>query len=238
MHDLETTRPTVFVIDDDASIRNALHLLIKSVGLTVETHASGRQFLNDFDPTTPGCLVLDLRMPGMSGLELQEELHRRGISIPVIFITGHGDVPAAVRAMKAGAADFVEKPFSDQFLLDTIQRAIAQDTQMRKRWADAERARDRLETLTPREREVANLVVAGKASKQIAAELRISQKTVEVHRLHIMEKLGVGCVVDLVRMVFAARMCPAGTGHRREMTFSPVSGAWPQETAAELACFP
>ncbi len=212
----ETRKPTVFVVDDDTSIRNALCLLLKSVGLSVEPHASAQEFLGSYDPSMPGCLVLDLRMPGLSGLELQEELSRRAISLPVIFITGHGDVSAAVQAMKAGAVDFVEKPFSDQFFLDTIQRAVARDQRMRKRQADSQQTADRLEALTPREREVTGLVVKGKASKQIAAELHISQKTVEVHRMHIMEKLGARSVVDVVRTVLGAQMHPGGNGHARE----------------------
>jgi len=199
---------TVFVVDDDASIRNALRLLLTSVDLNVETYSSGREFLESYNPMVPACLVLDLRMPDMSGLELQEELLMRDVDIPVVFITGHGDVPVATQAMKAGAMDFVEKPFSDQFLLDAIQRAIAQAEMTHQRRVQFEDVKRRLEALTMREREVMDLVVAGKASKQIAAELYISQKTVEVHRLHIMQKLGARCVADLVRTVLGARSCP------------------------------
>ncbi len=212
----DKTKPTVFVVDDDTSIRSALCLLLKSVGLNVEAHSSAQEFLGSYNPLVPGCLVLDLRMPGLSGLELQEELSKREVSIPVIFITGHGDVSVAVQAMKAGAVDFVEKPFSDQFLLDTIQRAVTRDRQVRKSRADSEQTAERLEALTPREREVTGLVVKGKASKQIAAELHISQKTVEVHRMHIMEKLGARSVVDVVRTVLGAQMTPGGNGRSQK----------------------
>lgn len=205
---MHNVMPTVFVVDDDASVRKALQLLIKSVGLNAETFDSGHEFLRNYSPEMRGCLILDLRMPKLSGLELQDELLKQGIDIPVVFITGHGDVSVAVQALKKGAVDFVEKPFSDQLLLDAVQRAIIQDEQRRERRAKIEDIEERLQTLTSREREVMQLVVAGKVSKLIASELHISKKTVEVHRSHIMKKLGAKCVADLVRMVLGASVIP------------------------------
>jgi len=204
------SKPTVFIVDDDASVRKALRLLIKSVGLNVETYSSGREFLAAYHPSMPGCLVLDLRMPNMSGLELQDELRKRSIDIPLVFISGHGDVAVATQALKAGAMDFVEKPFSDQLLLESVQQAILNDQQKRKRRARHEAVAARMRILTPRERQIALLVVAGKASKQIAAELLISQKTVEIHRSHIMKKLGAKCVADVVRIALGGMSLPTG----------------------------
>ncbi len=198
-------KQTVFVVEDDPSVRKALALLIQSVGLDVRTYESGFGFLGEYDPSVPGCLILDLRMPKLSGLEVQQELLTRGIDLPIVFITGHGDVKVAVQALKRGAVDFVEKPFSDQLLLDAVQRAIELDCEARARHAGVQDMEVRLSALTPREREITEMVVDGKASKQIARELDISQKTVEVHRSHIMKKVKARCVADLVRMVLAVR---------------------------------
>ena len=192
--------PTVFVVDDDPAVRKAMGLLMKSVGLNAETSPSAREFLDGYDPARPGCLVLDIRMAGMSGLELQEKLREQQITLPVIIITGHGDVPTAVRAIQAGALGFIEKPFRDQVLLDHINRAIEQDATRRRDQARRTHVESRIARLTPREREVVDLLVAGKSSKQIGFELGISVTTVNLHRSHAMSKLQVDSVVDLVRM--------------------------------------
>ncbi len=192
---------TVFVVDDDQAVRDSLALLVHSVGLEVETFASARDFLDSYRPDRRGCLITDIRMPGMSGLELQEQLSADGYHIPVIVLTGFGDVPAAVRALKAGAVDFVEKPFNPQALLDLIQQAVVRDTEIREQAArDAELA-ERTALLTPREQEVMTLVVAGKANKVIAIDLSISERTVELHRARIMKKMQARSLAELMRMV-------------------------------------
>jgi FixJ family two-component response regulator len=196
--------PTVFVVDDDDAVRSALRLLIRSVSLPVKAFASADEFLAGYDVQQPGCLVLDVRMPGMSGLELQQELNQRGATIPVVFITGHGDVPMAVEAMQHGAADFLQKPFSDQDLLDRIKRALAADSQSRATLAALNVTRERIASLTPRELEVMHLVTRGKANKVIGAELGVSQRTVEIHRAHVMEKMQARSLAELVRMVMDA----------------------------------
>ena len=192
---------TVFVVDDDEAIRNSLRLLLKSVGLESKTLPSAREFLETYRPSQPGCLVLDVRMPGMSGLELQEQLNLRGATLPVIFITGHGDIPMAVEAMQHGAFDFLQKPFRDQDLIDRIQRALAKDLQTRTALTEHERIRQRLASLTPREREVLALMTQGKPNKVMAHELGVSQRTVEIHRSRVMEKSGASSLAQLVRMV-------------------------------------
>jgi two-component system, LuxR family, response regulator FixJ len=193
--------PTVFIVDDDEAVRSSLRLLIKSVGLIPSALASAREFLEKYDPAQPGCLVLDVRMPDMSGLELQEQLNRQGAVIPVIFITGHGDVPMAVEAMQAGAFDFLQKPFRDQDLIDRIQRALEKDRSNRAVLNERSLIRERLETLTPREREVLEMVSSGKPNKIMAADLGVSQRTVEIHRARVMEKMGASSLAQLVRMV-------------------------------------
>lgn len=198
------TEPTVFVVDDDPGVRAALSLLMKSVGLNVEVFAGAREFLTAYQPERPGCLVLDVRMPGMNGLELQEELRTRGIAIPVIILTGYGDVPMAVRAVQAGAVDFIEKPFREEVLLERVWGALRQDAARRRDEVEIKETRKRLGLLTPRERQVLDLVVAGKQNKVIAADLGISMKTVEFHRSRIMDKLQADSVATLVRMVLAA----------------------------------
>jgi FixJ family two-component response regulator len=191
---------SVFVVDDDDAVRNSLRLLLKSVGLPTVAFASAREYLDSWHPAQPGCLVLDVRMPGMSGLELQEELNRRGAIIPVIFISGHGDIPMAVEAIQHGAFDFLQKPFRDQDLIDRVQRALAADNANRQSLAQRDVLRQRYGSLTPREQEVLVLVTKGKANKVMAGDLDISQRTVEIHRARLMEKMGAQSLAQLVRM--------------------------------------
>jgi FixJ family two-component response regulator len=191
----------VFIVDDDAAVLDSLRLLLGSAGLTTTGFMSARDFLDQYDPRQPGCLVLDVRMPGMSGLELQQSLNLRGATIPVIFITGHGDVPMAVEAMQHGAFDFVQKPFREHLLMERIQCALEQDRTSRQELTQLEHVRQRLESLTPREREVLNLVTAGKPNKIMAVELGVSQRTVELHRARVMEKMGAASLAQLVRMI-------------------------------------
>ncbi len=198
------TVQTVFVVDDDEEVRNAIKLLMNSIGLAVETFASAEDFLAQFDPARPGCLLLDIRMGGMSGLDVQERLAGEGIHPPIIIITGHGDVPVAVRAVKAGAVDFIEKPFNEQVLLDSVHRAIELDGVHRGRALQLADISTRLECLTPREREILDLVVAGKRNKVIAGELNISQSTVESHRAKVMEKMHAESLSDLMRMMLSS----------------------------------
>lgn len=198
---METDNPVVFVVDDDAAICESLRLLIGDIGLEVRTFTSAGQFLAHYDPTQGGCLVLDVRMSGTSGLELQAKLRDLGWRIPLIIITGHGDVPMAVEAMKAGALDFLEKPFRDQVLLDSIQKAIELDTRTRRQWREQQDVQSRTRLLTQREREVMDRLLAGKTNKSIAFELGISQKTVDFHRANILDKVGVNSVVELIRLV-------------------------------------
>src|SRR5207247_1817175 len=190
----------VFVIDDDPSMRTAIKELIEAVGLSCQTFESGQEFLDAKLPDVPSCLVLDVRLPGLSGLNLQRELMERGIQIPVIFITGHGDIPMSVQAMKAGAMEFLTKPFRDQDLLDAIEEATERDRAARQQRTEMGELVERFETVTPREREVMRLVVAGLLNKQIASELGISEKTVNVHRSQVMEKMQADSLAELVRM--------------------------------------
>ncbi|HEY7379398.1 MAG TPA: response regulator transcription factor [Steroidobacteraceae bacterium] len=195
---------TVCVVDDDEAVRGSLKLLLKTLGVPALAYGSAQEFLADFDPQRRGCLVLDIRMPGMSGLDLQQELNTRGALVPIIFITGHGDVPMAVEAMQQGAMDFLQKPFRDQDLLDRINKALEKDRAGRELLGNRERLRARIDTLTPREREVMKLIVAGKANKVIAGDLQLSQRTVEIHRAHVMEKMGANSLAHLVRMAIEA----------------------------------
>jgi len=192
---------TVFVVDDDRAVRESLALLVQSVGLEVETFAGAGEFLDAYRPDRRGCLITDIRMPGMSGLELQERLTEDGYHIPVIVLTGFGDVPAAVRALKGGAVDFVEKPFNPQALLDLVQQALVRDTELREQAAREADLAERMALLTPREREIMALVVAGKANKVIAIDLSISERTVELHRGRIMKKMQARSVAELMRIV-------------------------------------
>jgi FixJ family two-component response regulator len=192
--------PIVFVIDDDKMIRDGLQSLIRSVGLRVETFASAQEFLAAQRPDAPACLVLDVRMPGLSGLDLQNQLTGSNIYVPVIFITGHGDIPMSVRAMKDGAHEFLTKPVRGQDLLDAIQKAIVSDRNLRKERAEVDEVRRRFQSLTPRENQVLDLVVAGLLNKQIADELGMSELTVKTHRAHLMEKTQADSLAHLVRM--------------------------------------
>jgi FixJ family two-component response regulator len=190
----------VFVVDDDESVRKAMESLIRSVGLRVETFASAQEFLESRRPDMPGCLVLDVRLPGLSGLDLQRKMAEANIHTPVIFITGHGDIPMTVRAMKAGAVEFLTKPFRDQDLLDAIQQALGRDLVGREQRAAMTHLRSRLDSLTPREGEVFRLVVTGLLNKQIAAQLGTSEVTIKLHRHQVMQKMGADSLADLVRM--------------------------------------
>jgi two-component system response regulator FixJ len=192
--------PTVHVIDDDDGMRQALSLLLSTVGYKTAVFANPTDFLAQFDPDTHGCLVLDIRMPGMSGLELQQHLNRTGSMLPVIFITGHGDVPMAVQAMKEGAFEFIQKPFRDQDLLDRINHALRQDAENRDSLARRADVVRRVESLTPRERQVMAMVVDGAANKVIAIDLNLSERTVEIHRAKVMEKMGARSVAHLVKL--------------------------------------
>jgi FixJ family two-component response regulator len=193
-------RPIVYVIDDDPSMRAALEDLVGSIGLQVRAFASPQEFLESKQADSPGCLVLDIRLPGMSGLSFQKELVKAGLPLPVIFITGHGDIPMSVRAMKAGAVDFLTKPFHDQDLLDAIHAAIERDRDKRRETLHITELRKRYETLTERERHIMGFVVAGRPNKQIAAELDLSEMTVKVHRGQVMRKMKARSLPELVRM--------------------------------------
>lgn len=190
----------VFVVDDDPSMRRSLDSLLRSVGHDVRLFSSAPEFLQASRPDVPGCLVLDVRLPGMSGLAFQQELAKAGISLPIIFITGHGDVPMSVRAMKAGAAEFLTKPFDDQVLLDAVHAALERDRARRREEAGNVALRSRYESLTERERQVMGHVVAGRPNKRIAQELGLSVVTVKVHRGHVMQKMEARSVAELVRM--------------------------------------
>ena len=196
--------PTVFIVDDDAAIRFAMQALMDSVNLSHEIFSSGDEFLEKMTEQRPGCLVLDIRMPGLGGLELQDELIKRGNTLPIIFITGHGDVPMAVEAMQKGAVDFIQKPFRDQELLDRIREALATDEERREAQQHHAEVAGRLDRLTNREREVFDLVVTGKPNKVIAYELGVSQRTVEIHRARVMEKMQARSLADLVKMHMTA----------------------------------
>ena len=196
--------PPVFIVDDDPAIRFAMQALMDSVNIEHEIYSSGDEFLESVDDHRAGCLVLDIRMPGLGGLELQEELIKRDSTLPIIFITGHGDVPMAVDAMQKGAVDFIQKPFRDQDLLDRIREALKTDAERREEQQKHAEVAERLDRLTNREREVFDLVVTGKPNKVIAYELGVSQRTVEIHRARVMEKMQARSLADLVKMHMTA----------------------------------
>ncbi|MGA2600989.1 MAG: response regulator transcription factor [Bryobacteraceae bacterium] len=204
---MKDSEPIVFVIDDDAAVRESVKRLIASVGLRVETYGSTREFLSGKRPETPACLVLDVRLPDVSGLEFQRDLAAANFPIPIIFITGHADVPMTVRAMKAGAVEFLTKPFRGQELLDAIQDAIAKDRVAWNERSQMEELRSRYDSLTPREKEVLKLVAAGLLNKQVGAELGMSELTVKTHRGRVMQKMGAESLADLVRM--SERLSPS-----------------------------
>lgn len=191
---------TIFVVDDEPDVRAALSMLIKSVGLKPEIYESPQAYLEAYDPDRSGCLVLDMRMPGMSGLELQAELAKMGPHPPIIMISGHGEIPNAVQAVQSGAVDFLQKPVSDQLLLDRIQQALRLDVENRRNYTERHELQSRYDTLTPREREVMQGVIAGKLNKTIADELSVSTRTVEIHRAHVMEKMEAESLSALVTM--------------------------------------
>lgn len=204
MNKNQEKQPTVFIVDDDPAIRFAMQALMDSVNIEHEIFPSGDDFLESAAEQRAGCLVLDIRMPGLGGLELQEELLKRGSTLPIIFITGHGDVPMAVDAMQKGAVDFIQKPFRDQDLLDRIREALKTDQERREEQQKHAEVAERLARLTNREREVFDLVVTGKPNKVIAYELGVSQRTVEIHRARVMEKMQARSLADLVKMHMTA----------------------------------
>jgi len=197
---MSEAQPIIFVVDDDLSMRTSTERLVRSAGFTVKTFGSAAEFLASPRPDGPACLVLDVRLPGQSGLDLQRELTASGVEIPIVFMTGHGDIPMSVRAMKAGAVEFLTKPYRKKALLDAIHASIERDRASRQERLEAAELRGRYEQLTPREREVMALVVAGLLNKQIAAELATAERTIKFHRAHIMQKMEAESLADLVRM--------------------------------------
>lgn len=201
----QASDPIVHIVDDDASLRGAIDSLLRSVGLKTRTYGSAREVLESKPADQPGCLVLDVRLPGISGLDFQEQLASHGIHLPVILITGHGDIPMSVRAMKAGAIDFLPKPFRDQSLLDAVTAAIERDRQRRAAAGDTAQLRDKFASLSPREQQVMMLVTTGKMNKQVAGDLGLSEITVKIHRGAAMRKMGARTLADLVRMADALK---------------------------------
>jgi len=196
---------TVYVVEDDEAVRDSLELLLKSDGKAVKTFESATAFLRDYSEKMAGCIVLDIRMPGMDGMELQKKLNDRHSILPIIFVTGHGDVPMAVDAMKEGAVDFIQKPYREEALLEKIEAALAQDLEQRKSLDEKQEIIKRIKSLTPREHEIMDRMIAGQANKVIAIELEISQRTVEIHRSRVMHKMGTHSLAHLVRMVLSVK---------------------------------
>lgn len=197
---MTTYQGKVHIVDDDDAVRKSLQMLFKTVGIEAVAYESGDNFLDRFDDSVYGCILLDIRMPGMSGLEVQKQLSERGSSLPIIFITGHGDVPMAVEAMQLGAFDFVQKPFRDQDLMDRVSQALSQSEEQREETEQKQEVSQRYDSLTPREKEVMACVVKGQANKVIAMDRNVSQRTVEIHRARVMEKMQARSLADLVRM--------------------------------------
>ena len=206
---MNPTLPTVFIVDDEPAVLNSLSRLMRSARLAASTFSSPQEFLDRHDPQVPGCLILDMAMPGLDGLQLQQALIAKGSEIPIIFLTGRGDIPMSVRAMKRGAVDFLTKPVDDEDLLEAIRDAIEKDRVNRPAIAERNAIRQRLATLTPREREVLEHVLTGQLNKQIAGDLDIAEKTIKVHRGRVMEKMGVRSVAELVRLCQVAGIKPA-----------------------------
>jgi FixJ family two-component response regulator len=227
--------PTVFVVDDDPSVERALGRLFTSVGLEARTFSSAQDLLRHCNPPPPGCLVTDVRMPGLSGLELQRELATAGVDLPVIFITGHGDIAMSVRAMKAGAVDFLTKPVHEQELLDAVQRAIERHQTLRKERAEREEIRQRMALLTPRELEVIRHVLAGFINKEIARLLGVAEKTIKVHRARGMEKMQAETLADLFRLAGRAGLAAAECQPAREATLTPPRRFLPPTPPRALA---
>ena len=203
--------PTVFVVDDEEAVGDSIAMLLRTVGLAARVYRDPRAFLDDYRPEQPGCLLLDVRMPHLGGLDVQRELARRNVALPVIFITGHGDVPMAVEAMRAGAIDFIQKPFNDDDLIRRVQQALEQDARERELLQRREELERRWQALTPREREIAARIAEGEGNKQVAAGLGISVRTAELHRAHVLRKMGARSIAQLVRMLVALKGRAADT---------------------------
>ena len=201
----EPATPTVFIVDDDEAVRDSLGLLLESLGQSYRAYPAATDFLEDYDPDRPGCLLLDIRMPGMSGIELQERLNEMGAILPIVFITGHGDVPLAVKAIRAGAIEFLQKPYYEHELLDHVRRALAEDAERRSVLEERDLVLQRFARLTPRELEVLDLIVEGCANKVVANRLGVSQRTVEVHRAHVMQKTDASSFAHLMKMAMVLR---------------------------------
>ncbi len=199
------TQQTVYVVEDDEAVRDSLELLLKSDGKPVKTYDNANAFLKDYSEKMAGCIVLDIRMPGMDGMELQKKLNDKHSILPIIFVTGHGDVPMAVDAMKEGAVDFIQKPYREEALLQKIEAALEQDLEQRKTLGEKQEILRRVKSLTPREHEIMDRMIAGQANKVIAIELEISQRTVEIHRSRVMHKMGTHSLAHLVRMVLSVK---------------------------------
>lgn len=199
------TRQTVYVVEDDEAVRDSLELLLKSDGKPVSTYDNANAFLKDYSEKMAGCIVLDIRMPGMDGMELQKKLNEKHSILPIIFVTGHGDVPMAVDAMKEGAVDFIQKPYREEALLQKIEAALEQDREQRKTLGEKQEILRRVKSLTPREHEIMDRMIAGQANKVIAIELEISQRTVEIHRSRVMHKMGTHSLAHLVRMILSVK---------------------------------